>query len=81
MSFAQLKHPFTGSSTALLDGQDRHRADPGAAGTIPKKIPLVPNFVSGLEIRAAKMPIGFGDGGREDQFDRSAQSVSDANPD
>ena len=51
------------------------------AGVLPKKIPQVPNFVSGLEIRAAKMPIGFGDGGREDQFDRSAQSVSDANPD
>ena len=68
LSFAQLKNPLTGSSTALLDGQDRHRAGPG--GDHPQKIPLVPNFVSWLEIRAAKMPIGFGDGGRISLTDR-----------
>ena len=83
LSFAQLKNTFTGASTTLLDGQDlsgqdRHRAGPG--GGPPQKNPPGSKF----RIRARNPGSKDADwvwGRREDQFDRSAQSVSDANPD
>ena len=60
LSFAQLKNTFTGSSTALLDGQDRHRAGPGILPPPQKKSPRFQISYTGSKSGQQRCRLGLG---------------------